>query len=620
MSKLNIACLLSPMANTEGPMDIVGGNVLTGPKKIMGKYGEVGLEAAITFGEEHPNETHLDILSAGDKKEIQTLQQNAIAMIQPKKFPGSLGVHALELADINDRDAFAVSDMLAGMVGKLENQPHLIFVGRESWDYAHGIVGPALAQKLGLPYYSGVNEVKVNDDMASVTATFIEGNDKLVYNIALPAVFGTTDWLNGKDSARFTSLKGVMMAKKFKRNVMGDVDTSAANRTAINDIEPVKSERKNQVLKDAEGPDLARQAFDLLVNKDKTLALGGGGDAGSAGDSGAASFTDADSLDFSGDVVVIADHDNGAVRLSTNQTLSQARKAADAMGKQVSLLVLCKDASSISGAGGHGADRVVAIEDASLEHGNVEAYTGWLSAVLGSGPAALVTVANDLGRDVAAFMASAYGAGLLQDITSLNVDGGKTSGTRIVSNARFTTNESILTDGVQVFSVRPTAFDPIDDGREVSYFKLTGASTPALKASLKEVVAGEKTKGIPLNEAKIIVSGGRGMKAAENFGKLETLADLLGGTVGASRAVTDLEWVPHNLQIGQTGTTVAPDVYFAVGISGAIQHLTGMMGSKYIVAVNPDEDAPIHKHADISIIEKWENVIPTLTEEVQKAG
>jgi len=109
------------------------------------------------------------------------------------------------------------------------------------------------------------------------------------------------------------------------------------------------------------------------------------------------------------------------------------------------------------------------------------------------------------------------------------------------------------------------------------------------------------------------------MKGPENFTHLEKLAGLLGGTVGASRAVTDLDWVPHNLQIGQTGTTVAPDVYFACGISGAIQHLTGMVGSKYIVAINPDGDAPIHKHADLSIIDKWENIIPTLIEVVGKA-
>ncbi len=617
MSKLNIACLLSPMADTEGPMEIIGGNVLSGPKKIMGKYGEVGLEAAITFGETFPGQTRLDLLTIGEAKEVQALQQGAIAMIQPKD-ASSLGVHAVELDDIQKRDAFAVAEMLAAMVQQLPERPNLIFVGRESWDYAHGVVGPALAQLLGLPYYSGVNEIKPAADLSSVSATVISGNDKFVYNVALPAVFGTTDWLNGKDSARFTSLKGVMAAKKFTRNIMS-VNTGAANRSAIDSIAPVKSERRNQVLKGADGSELAKQAFEILVNKDKTLNLGG--TAASAGhQESALSFAAADlaSLNLAGDVVVLADHANGAVRLSTHQTLSQARKLADALGKNVSLLVLCEQAASISGVAGHGADRVIAIEDASLKYATVENHTAWLRAILPGAPAALVTVANDLGRDVAAYMASAFGAGVLQDISGLTVAGGKVSGTRVVSNARFTTIESLLT-GIPVISVRPTAFDPLSDNRAVTCFKLTGVAAPKLQSNLSEVVAGEATKGIPLNEAKIIVSGGRGMKAADNFKHLHNLADLLGGTVGASRAVTDLEWVPHNLQIGQTGTTVAPDVYFAIGISGAIQHLTGMISSKYIVAINSDGDAPIHKHADLSIIEKWENVVPTLIELVQKA-
>lgn len=613
MSKLNIACLLSPMADTEGPMDIVGGNVLTGPKKIMGKYGEVGLEAAITYGEENPDQIHLDVLSVGPSKELKNLQQQAVAMIQPKKFPGGLGVHALEMEDIDNHDAFGVAEALVGMVKGLENAPNMIFVGRESWDYSHGIVGPALAQQLGMPYYSGVNEIKLNDDMASVTATFIEGNDKLVYNIALPAVFGTTDWLNGKDSARFTSLKGVMAAKKFKRNTVSGA--AGASRTAINGIEPVKSERKNRVLEGGEGPDMARQALDILVKEDKVLTLGGGGADSGSSSAASASFSDADagSLNLSGDVVVVADHAAGAVRLSTHQTMSQARKVADALGKQVSLLVFTDDASKVTDAGGSGADRVVAVTDGSFKHATLEAIVAALGTLLPSAPAAFVTVANDMGRDLAAFMASAWGAGLLQDAVSVEVDGGKVKGNRVVSNARFVTSESVLTDGVQVLSIRPTAFDPSSDDRAVSYASVSVAAS-GLKASLNEVVAGEETKGIPLNEAKVIVSGGRGMKAAENFANLETLAGQLGGTIGASRAVTDLEWVPHNLQIGQTGTMVAPDVYFAVGISGAIQHLTGMLSSKYIVAINSDADAPIHKHADLSIIDKWENVVPTLIE------
>ncbi|MDJ0836681.1 MAG: FAD-binding protein [Acidobacteriota bacterium] len=620
MSKLNIACLLAPMVNTEASMDIVAGKVLSGPKKIMGKYGEIGLETAITYGEENPDQIHTDILSVGKAKEVATLQQGAIAMVQPKKHPGTLGVHALEVDDIDERDAFAVADLLTGMIKGLENQPDLIFTGRESWDYSHGVVGPAVAQKLGIPYYSGVNEVKLNDDFKSVTATFTQGNDKLVYNIALPAVFGTTDWLNGKDAARFTSLKGVMMAKKFKRTVVG-APCEGVDKTVINGIEEVKSERKNRKLEGDEGPALAKAAFDILVNQDKALVLGGSGGSGGDGGAGDVSWADASGLDFSGDVVLMADHDGLKVRMSTHQALSQARMVADAMGKNVTLLVMTSDAANLgAGCGAFGADRVVAVESTDLKHPNLENVSAHLVKLFAGGaPASFMTVADELGRDTAAYMASNFGGGLLQDVVSLSADGGSFNGKRIVSNARYITDESITDNGgCPVVSIRATAFDPVDAPREATYHKVA-SGTAELKASLQEVVAGQKTKGVPLPEASIVIAGGRGLKDAANFSHLDSLADLLGAAVGASRAVTDLEWVPNDKQIGQTGITVAPEVYIAVGISGAIQHLTGILGSKYIVAVNPDGDAPIHKHADLSIIDKWENVLPTLIDSV-KAG
>ena len=433
-------------------------------------------------------------------------------------------------------------------------------------------------------------------------------------------MFGTTDWLNGKDSARFTSLKGVMMAKKFKRTSVsaGDLDLSGAvSKSEILSIEEVKSERKNHKVEGDDGADLARQAIDILVEKDKALVAGGGADSDA---SGAADVSWSDSGAVDGGVVVVADHDGSSVRKSTLQTLTVARQIADAAGKPVTLMVFAEDAKAVAGsAAGYGADNVVAASSAAFKYPTVEAYAQALNNTLSGAPSVLVTVANDLGRDLAAYMASSYGGGLLQDITGIEAGGAGLTGVRIVSNARYTTRETIKDGGAsQVVSVRATAFDPTDDGRSISWLSVSSGDISS-KATVTSVEAGEQTQGVPLNEAKIIVSGGRGMKAADNFSHLHTLGNLLGGAVGASRAVTDLDWVPHNLQIGQTGTTVAPDVYFAIGISGAIQHLTGMLGSKYIVAVNPDADAPIHKHADLSIIAKWEQVLEPLTDQLRKA-
>lgn len=620
MSNLNIACLLSPMADTEGPMDIANGNTLTGAKKIMGKYGEVGLEATITFGENHPNQIHTDILSIGKAKEVTSIQQTAIAMIQPAKHPGTLGVHALNLENVDEYDGFAIADMLAQMVNQLENKPDLVFAGRESWDYAHGIVGPALAQKLGYPFYSGVNEIALNEDLKSVTATFIEGNDKVVFNIALPAVFGTTDWLNGKDSARFTSLKGVMMAKKFKRTTVEgiQVDPQTANRTEITGIEPVKSERKNRRLEDGEGSAKVTQALDILVSQDKALNLNTSADSSNASSQQDVPWTTiaSGSVDLSNDVIVIADHDGHQVRQSTLKTLGLARKIANDHGKSVSLVAFAESHNNLgNSAAGHGADKIVCITNPSFKYPSVETVSSALEQIANQ-PKMVFSVANDLGRDLASFLAAKYNGGLLQDVVGLD-SSDLLKATRIVSNARFQTQEKILPSAeAQFISVRASAFDAHPEERATA-FEHMALSDLDSSAKLLEVVAGAEIKGIPLNEAKIIFSGGRGMKASENFQVLNELAANLNGAVGASRAVTDLEWVPHNLQIGQTGTTVAPDVYFAVGISGAIQHLTGMLGSKYIVAINHDGDAPIHKHADLSIIDKWENILPSLNDQIK---
>lgn len=623
MSKLNIACLLSPMADTEGPMDIENGTALSGSKKIMGKYGEVGLEATITYGENHPDQIHTDILSIGKSKEVSSIQQTAIAMFQPAKHPGSLGVHALELDNIDSHDAFAIAGFLEGMIGQLENKPHLIFAGRESSDYAHGVVGPALAEKLGYAYYSGVNEVKINDDMQSVTATFIEGNDKVILDIQLPAVFGTTDWLNGKDSARFTSLKGVMMAKKFKRNIMSaDAldQTKGQSRTKIDAIEPVKSERKNRQLTEGEGPDKAKQALDILVNQDKALDLGGGSE--SSADTNLSEInwepSEVSQLDLGSDILVIADHDGNQVRQSTHKTLGIARKVADQHSRPVTLIIFSDSLGQLANTSmGYGADRVVIVQNPAFKNSTVQVLAGGFCKLIEK-PTTVITVANDMGRDLAAYLASKFNGGLLQDVIGLESDD-TFVGTRIVSNARFQTKESILPQAESQFiSVRAATLDPVSDNRTPKFHQVNMSEALASSSTVNSVVQGAEIKGIPLNEAKVIVSGGRGMKASENFASLQELADLLGGAVGASRAVTDLEWVPHNLQIGQTGTTVAPDVYFAIGISGAIQHLTGMLGSKYIVAINHDPDAPIHKHADLSIVDKWENVLPHLTEAFKK--
>lgn len=623
MSEIRIACLIAPMVDTEGPMDIIDGRVLNGPKKTMGKYGEIDVETAISMAEAHPDKVHIDILSIGSSKEVKTLQQNAIAMIQPAKLPGSLGVHALETDDIASMDAYAVAELLNGMIEKLEAKPDLILVGKDSNDYCHGIVGPYLASLLKTPYYSGVAEVDLHADYAGMKATFTEGGGKLVKDIAFPCILGTTDSLNGKDSARFTSLKGVMMAKKFKRNILSldDVGVNANSRTSVVSIDEVTKDRKNHKIADGDGPEKVKQAMDLMINVDKALEMSGGSGSGDSSQA-SATWSEQGEFDGSNDIVLIVDHDGSKVRLSTHQALQGIQGIVSSTGKKVTAIVLAKDVSSLGGSlASLAVDRVVGLEDPDFEHATGYAIGSALKGLFGSNcPQWVFFVSNDLGHDSAAFLSAAYGGAFLPGLSSVDQEDGKLKGTRVVANARYMSSEASTVAGVpQIASIRATSFDPHPAGTPNAFIKLVEVQKPETQAKIVEFLEGIASTGIPLPEAKIVVSGGRGMKAKENFEQLETLAGLLGGAVGGSRAVTDLDWIPHDLQIGQTGQTVAPDIYIAVGISGAIQHLTGMNDSKYIVAINSDEEAPIHQHADLSIVDKWENVLPALIDAVKAA-
>jgi electron transfer flavoprotein alpha subunit len=264
----------------------------------------------------------------------------------------------------------------------------------------------------------------------------------------------------------------------------------------------------------------------------------------------------------------------------------------------------------------YGPAKVFAVEHASLEHYVADAHAQAISQLAkDKGCTAVVATATAIGKDLMPRVAIRLDAGLASDITGINADGTfqrpMYAGNAIATVAIDSPNK--------VVTVRATAFDPAPKGAAGSVEKVApNIDAGALK--MKFVSFNETKSDRPvLTEARIVVSGGRGLKNGENFTiVLEPLVDAMGAAMGASRAAVDAGFVPNDLQVGQTGKVVAPELYIAVGISGAIQHLAGMKDSKVIVAINKDEEAPIFQVADYGLVADLFKAVPELKEEVEK--
>ncbi|MFN7729758.1 MAG: electron transfer flavoprotein subunit alpha/FixB family protein [Bdellovibrio sp.] len=317
-----------------------------------------------------------------------------------------------------------------------------------------------------------------------------------------------------------------------------------------------------------------------------------------------------------GKILVFTEASNGKLKRSSLELLTAAKKSglpflAAIAGSQVGAVTAALSAT--------GATEVHTLEDAKFDQYNPELFTSALTNLIAkSGATMVLASASSLGKDLFPRVAARLKSAVLSDCTELHFEGDKAVVKRPVFSGKAFQKAMFDQSPVQFVLMRANQL-PADD--------LTGGSAtvtkhaaPAgdLKTLIKDIVKGTSEK-MDLTEANVIVSGGRGLKEAGNFKLLNDLADVLGATVGASRAVVDAGWFSHGMQVGQTGKTVAPSLYIAVGISGAIQHLAGMSGSKVIVAINSDPSAPIFQKATYGIAGDLFEVLPKLTEEFKKA-
>jgi len=319
------------------------------------------------------------------------------------------------------------------------------------------------------------------------------------------------------------------------------------------------------------------------------------------------------------DVLAVLEQRDGALRKVSHEVVTGARRLADALGGSVEALVLA--AGAVRGAeqvGRFGADKVITLTNAAFGLYAPEGYARAIAERVKSGTyGAVAFAASATGKDLAPRVAARLGRPLAQDVTDFGVEGGAVTVTRPVYAGKALLKLKI-TGAPAVISLRPSVFTPVERPKAGAQ-ETAAAGGSAGRVVVKQIKAAEAGT-LDVAEAPIIVSGGRGLKEPANFKVLEELAAAFAGraAVGASRAVVDAGWRPHAEQVGQTGKTVSPTLYVAVGISGAIQHLAGMRTSKVIVAINKDKDAPIFKVADYGIVGDLFEVVPKLTEEIKK--
>lgn len=318
-------------------------------------------------------------------------------------------------------------------------------------------------------------------------------------------------------------------------------------------------------------------------------------------------------------ILVFAEQRDNKFKKPAFEAVRTARTIADQMNGEVVALVIGGSVQSIAPAlGGYGAHKVLAAEDARLAEYASSAYAKLVANAAKTQQADVVFIpATSMGKDVAPRVAVKLDAGLASDCTALTVEGGEIVATRPIYAGKAITKLKI-TSASRVFTLRPNVFPAGESNGAVAPVETLAVDLSAqdLACVVKEL---KQTAGrLDVAEADIIVTGGRGLKGPENFGMVEQLAGALGAAVGASRAVVDAGWRPHDEQVGQTGKTVSPSLYIAVAVSGAIQHLAGMSSSKYIVAINKDKDAPIFQVASYGIVGDAFEIVPALTAEVKK--
>ena len=322
-------------------------------------------------------------------------------------------------------------------------------------------------------------------------------------------------------------------------------------------------------------------------------------------------------------VLVLGDTAGGELSPTSRELLASGRKVADDLAEELSIGLLgdtldLPSQQAIS----HGADKVYAVTHPLLAEYQVDLHLAALQALCDEVTPRIILMGRTLeGRELAPRLAFRLGVGLAQDCLEISVD---VAAKKLLANRPVYGGNAVAVVSCeytpQMAAIRPKAYEPLaaDTARQGQVVSFPVELDASLSRSQVVDVVKEEAAGIKLEDARVVVSGGRGLGGPEPFQELEGLAKLLGGAVGASRAAVDSGWVPPSYQVGLTGKTITPDLYITVAISGASQHMAGCSGAKVIVAINKDSEANIFKEARYGVVGDWQQVIPALTEAVRE--
>lgn len=323
--------------------------------------------------------------------------------------------------------------------------------------------------------------------------------------------------------------------------------------------------------------------------------------------------------------VLIETNEDGSAKNVGLELLTPGRAMADKQGGALVAVVIGHQIDgAVKAASEHGADKVIAVEGAEYQHYTTDAYsTALVSLVEKYGPTSMLIGATNNGRDLAPRVSCRLKTGLTADCTALDIDSetGNVAWTRPAFGGNLMATILCPNHRPQIGTVRPGVFKktPPCEGKAEVVREDIHVDAKDIRTQVLEVIRELDSEKVDLEGADIILSGGRGVGGPEGFALLRDVAEVLGATVGASRAAVDAGWIAHSHQVGQTGKSVGPKLYIACGISGAIQHLAGISGAKIVVAINKDPDAPIFDVADCGVVGNLFEVLPVLAEEIRKS-